>query len=255
MTLYFIGLGLYDKDDISIKGLNTIKKCDKLYLEYYTSKLNNSIEELEELYNNKIILADRELVEKRAEETILADAKEHNVGFLVVGDIFSATTHVDLWIRAKELGIETKFIHSSSVFSGIAVTGLQLYKFGKTSSIPFPAKGFEPTTPYDVLAENQKQGLHTLLLLDLHPTEKKYMSVNQAIEYLFKIESEKKLNIFTDDTLIVGCARLGSDDQTIIAGKASKLKDVDFGEPLHCLIIPGKLHFVEEGALRFWELI
>lgn len=255
MTLYFIGLGLYDKDDISIKGLERIRKCEKLYLEYYTSKLNSSIEELEELYNNKIILADRELVEKQAENTILKDAKESEVGFLVVGDIFSATTHVDLWIRAKELGIETKFIHSSSVFSGIAVTGLQLYKFGKTSSIPFPAKGFEPNTPYDVLVENQKQGLHTLLLLDLHPTEKKYMSVNQAIEYLLKIEADKKQGIFTEDTLIVGCGRLGSDEQTIISGKAGKLKDAEFGEPLHCLIIPGKLHFVEEEALRFWELV
>ena len=133
MTLYFIGLGLYDKGDVSLKGLEAIKKCDKLYLEYYTSKLNNSIEELEELYEKKLILADRELVEKKAEETILTDAKNSNVGFLIVGDIFSATTHVDLLLRAKELGIETKFIHSSSVFSGIAVTGLQLYKFGKTS--------------------------------------------------------------------------------------------------------------------------
>lgn len=254
MTLYFIGLGLYDKKDISIKGLEAIKQCDKLYLEYYTSKLNCSIEELEQLYEKKLILADRELVEKKAEETILADAKNSNVGFLIVGDIFSATTHVDLLLRAKELGIETKFIHSSSVFSGIAVTGLQLYKFGKTSSIPFPAKGFEPTTPYDVLVENKKQGLHTLLLLDLHPTEDRYMTVNQAIEYLLKIESERKLGVFTDDTLVIGCARLGSDDQTIITGKVSKVKNAEFGKPLHCLIIPGKMHFVEEEALHFWEL-
>ena len=145
-------------------------------------------------------------------------------------------------------------MHNASVFSAISVTGLQLYKFGKTSSIPFPSEGFEPTTPYDILLENKKSGAHTLLLLDLHPNQDRYMTVNQAIEYLLKIESKQKKGVFTEDTLVVGCARLGSDDQKIISGKARKVKQADFGKPLHCLIVPGKMHFIEEETLHFWEL-
>ena len=41
------------------------------------------------------------------------------------------------------------------------------------------------TTPVDVFKENQKMGLHTLFLLDLDPKNNKFMSVNQAIDYLF----------------------------------------------------------------------
>lgn len=46
MSLYFISLGLGDENDISIKGLNAIKKCDLLYLDIYTSILSISKEEL-----------------------------------------------------------------------------------------------------------------------------------------------------------------------------------------------------------------
>jgi diphthine synthase len=40
--LTFIGLGLYDEKDISLKGLEEIKKCDKVYAEFYTAKLTGT---------------------------------------------------------------------------------------------------------------------------------------------------------------------------------------------------------------------
>src|SRR3989344_7537979 len=111
MTLYFIGIGLNDEKDISLKGLELVKKADFVYLENYTSKLNCNLNYLEELYGKKIILADRKLVEMDAEKTILKQAKDQEVAFLVVGDVFSATTHMDLYLRAKKLGIKTRIIH------------------------------------------------------------------------------------------------------------------------------------------------
>ena len=84
MTLYFIGLGLNDEKDITLKGLESIKKCKHIYLEYYTSILQTSIKKLEKLYKKKIITADRDLVESKAEE-ILEKAKKSNVAFLVIG--------------------------------------------------------------------------------------------------------------------------------------------------------------------------
>ena len=77
--------------------------------------------------------------------------------------------------------------------------------------------------------------------------------VNEAIDYLIDIEQMRGEKVFTAKTLCVGCARLGSDKPTIIAGKAKELIDKDFGEPLHCLIIPGKLHFIEEEAIGMWK--
>ena len=165
MTLYLIGLGLGDEKDISIKGLEIVKKCSSVYLEDYTSKLSSSISNMEKLYGREIIPASRNLIEKNAEDTILKEAKTNDVALLVVGDPFGATTHSDIFLRAKELKIKIKVLHNASILNAIGITGLELYKFGKTTSIPYPEKSFFPETAYDVIKQNQKQGLHTLCLL------------------------------------------------------------------------------------------
>ena len=36
---YLIGLGLCDAEDITVKGLNIVKGCKRVYLEAYTSIL------------------------------------------------------------------------------------------------------------------------------------------------------------------------------------------------------------------------
>lgn len=72
-----------------------------------------------------MIEADRELVEQNADE-ILNDAKEFDIVLLVIGDPFSATTHVDILLRAHDLNIETKVIHNASIMNAIGCCGLQV---------------------------------------------------------------------------------------------------------------------------------
>ena len=134
MTLYLIGLGLNDEKDISIKGLEIVKKCDKVYLENYTSKLNAQIEDLEKLYNKKIIQADRKFVEETG--SILKEAKTKEIALLIIGDVFGATTHIELFIQAKKQNIPVKIINNASVLNAIGITGLSLYNFGKVTTIP-----------------------------------------------------------------------------------------------------------------------
>lgn len=246
MALYIIGIGLSDEKDITVKGLEIVKKSDFVYLENYTSVLQCPVSRLEKLYGRKIILADRELVEKKADE-ILEKAKTNNVAFLVIGDPMSATTHIDLMLRAKEKNIEVKIIHNASVITAVGITGLQLYKFGKTTSIPFP-ENVKAETPYDVLKLNKENKMHTLILLDIE--KNRFMKVNDAIEILLGIEERKKENVFTEKTLVIGCARLGSEDFFIKAGKAEDLLETLFGKPPHCLVVPAELHFMEEEALK-----
>jgi diphthine methyl ester synthase len=267
MTLYLIGLGLYDEKDITLRGLELVKKCDFVYLEHYTSILSASLETLEKFYHEKIIVADRDLVESRANE-IITKAKKKNVAFLVVGDVFSATTHTDLMIRAKNADIKVEVINNTSVMNAVGVTGLELYKFGKTTSITFPEEGFKPTTAYDVIRSNIKTGLHTLCLLDIKVAEPskedmikgkktalppRFMTINEGIKQLLEMEKEKKIGVFTENTLIVGCARLCAPDQKIVYGTAKELLKTDFGGPLHCLIVTGNLHFMEEEALMMYK--
>jgi len=251
MTLYFIGIGLNDEKDISLKGLEIIKKSDFIYLENYTSKLNCNLSYLEQLYGKKIIIADRNIVESEAEKTILANAKDNEVAFLVVGDVFSATTHMDLYLRAKKMGINTLVVHNASVLTAVGITGLQLYKFGKTTSIPFENESVE--APYDALALNQKNNLHTLFLLDLRQYSNDSLTINDAIRYLLKVELKRGDKIFNDNMLCVGCAKLGSLDQIVKVGKARDLLKYNFKNGMHCLIVPAKnLHFMEEEALKIY---
>ena len=37
MVFYLIGLGLGDPTDVTVRGLEIIKKCSRVYLEAYTS--------------------------------------------------------------------------------------------------------------------------------------------------------------------------------------------------------------------------
>ncbi len=249
MALYIIGIGLNDEKDITLKGLELVKKSDFVYLENYTSRLNVSIKNLEKLYGKKIIPADREMVEQK--EEIIENAKTKTVSLLIIGDLFGATTHYDIYMRAKKQNIPVTLVNNASIINAIGITGLMLYNFGKTTSIPFPQPNFNPETAYDAIKSNKEKGLHTLILLDLKPELDKFMNVNQAASILLEIEARRKENVFSNDTMILGCARIGGSFK-IKYGKAFDLLNENFGEPLHCLVVPGKLHFVEEEALSHW---
>jgi diphthine methyl ester synthase len=252
MTLYLIGIGLNNEKDITVHGLESVKKCEKVYLEGYTSLLQVSKEKLEEFYGKKIILANREMTEQGDEE-IVSEALSKDVAFLIIGDVFSATTHIQLFKLAKEKNVKVEVINNASVLNAVGIVGLELYKYGKITSIPFIEDHPQLETPYNVFKDNSSLGLHTLFLLDLKPELKRFMTVNNALEILQKIEARKKENWISDETLVIGCARLGCNDFIIKSGKLSEIKKFDFKGPLHCLIIPGKMHFVEKEMLEMWK--
>ena len=241
MTLFMIGLGLWDSLDISLKGLDTAKKCDHIYLENYTSRLSCPITKLESLFGKKVILANRDMVEVHA-ELILEHAKNENVAFLVIGDVFGATTHTDLKLRAVKEGITVKVIHNASVLTAVGDSGLELYKFGKVTSIPFENEDVK--SPLEVLEMNQKNGLHTLFLLDLRPDEERFMTIKEASEYLLN---------HIEDCNALGCAGLGSGEPEIVYAELSILKEKKFEKFPQCLIIPGNLHFIEEDSLKCYS--
>jgi len=266
-----IGLGLGDEDDITVKGLKALQGSSKVYLEAYTSILPGlGRERLTELYKVKeIIEADRELVESGCEEMI-EQAASTDVSFLVVGDALCATTHTDLWLRARQRGVEVKVVHNASIMNAIASCGLQLYRFGETISIPWWIDDWKPTSFYDKIQANYKAGLHSLCLLDIKVKEQnvenlmrgrkiyeppRFMTVAQGLAQLLEIQRERGDGIVTGDTLVIGVARLGKEDQVIRAGKASELVEADLGEPLHSLVICApELHELELEFMEFYGL-
>lgn len=266
--LNLIGIGIR-KEHINFEMLEAIKKSEKIFLEYYTSFYETEFDELSKYLGKEIIICDREDIESKIEEKILEPAKHKQISLLVLGDPLIATTHTDLLLRAKELGVETNVFQNISIANNIARTGLQFYKFGKITSIPFFSDKFMPRTPYMVFIDNFKMGAHSLFLLDLNPSNdiankghEKYLKASDALKFLLKIpkimleeeEIEEKESTFIDnETPAIICSRLGFKDEEIVYDEIGALIKIDehknFKEPL-CIIIPGDLHEMEEKFLE-----
>ncbi len=248
--LIFVGLGLAGLQDITLRGLDAVRSSDIVVAEFYTSHvIGAEVSEIEALVGKKIRVLTREDVELGADK-LLQEARTHVVAFLVAGDAMSATTHHDLRARAADLGIPTKHIPGVSIFTAApAAAGLQIYKFGRTTTIPFSEGKYQPESFYDVIRDNKKRGLHTLVLLDIQADKQRYMRVSEAVESLLAVEARRGEKVVEPGTLIVGLARVGSADERVLVEPASAWKTTTLGPPLHCLIVPGTLHFQEEAAL------
>lgn len=245
--LTFIGLGLFDEFDVSLRGAEAIRNADTVFLEVYTSVLTgSSIQKLEEFYGKKIIPLYREDVEIKSERIIEA-AKNGNAVFLTAGDSMVATTHADIRMRCAEASVETKIIHGASITTAVCgLSGLQNYRFGKSVSVPFPYGKWFPMTPIEVISANLEENLHTLVFLDIQKDKEKYMKISEAVEIL----EEQSARAGKSIPLYIGIARAGSPEPAVHAGDAEEMKKYDFGSPLHILIVPGKLHDMEKEYLR-----
>lgn len=245
--LTFVGLGLYDLRDISIKGLECIRNADVVYLESYTSRLLGcTLNQMQELYGKEIHVLSRHEIEVHP-DPLLTRAMENEVVLLVGGDPMVSTTHIDLRIRAHQKGIRTNIIHGSSIATAVCgLMGLQNYRFGKSCSLPFPHGTWFPMTPVNVIAENTGRDLHTLVYLDIH--DDRCMTIPEAVVLLEEMVGR------TGDVIpvYVGVARAGSESPVVRAGDARSILSTDFGPPLHILAIPASLHVMEREYLELF---
>ncbi len=248
-SLVFIGLGLYDEQDISLKGFQMLKSCDVVFAEFYTGKLSGTtITKIERSMGKSIHVLSR--IETEKGDVILNAAANNRVALLVCGDPMTATTHVDLRLRAEQQGIPTRVVHGSSVFTAVpGLLGLQKYKFGRATTLVYPEKEYFPTSPYYVIADNKKMGLHTLVLLDIQAEKNQYMTANEAMHFLLEMENKEKKKTIANDMLLCVVARAGSSDPMVAADTITALINQDFGPSLHTLVIPGNLHFLEIESL------
>jgi diphthine synthase len=247
--LSLIGMGLYDENGLTLRGLRAARQADAVYAEFYTSTMPGlSLPGLQRLLGKEVKILSRSDLEENAEHTILQEAKRANVALLTPGDPMAATTHVGLLLAAKRLGIPTAMIHSTSIVTAAAgVTGLELYKFGRTVTIPSPKSHPLPESVYGFIKANKNIGLHTLALLDIGDRE---LTIPEAIRVLLGLEAIDHAGIATENTLMVALARVDAPDCTVMADRAANLAKSHFGDPPYSIILPSSLHFVEAEALR-----
>lgn len=228
--LYLVGLG-FEENDLSLRGFEIAKECE-CYCEFYTLEWQGSLERLKKIIGKEITTLQRSDIEEDLQK-FLEKAKTKDIALLVPGDPLAATTHIDLVIEAKKQKIPVRIKHNASIFSAIAECGLQLYKFGRSATIP---KTKQMQSVKDSVSMNKKNGLHTLLLIDIG------LSAKEALQMLL----EEK--IVDKNEKIICASQLGTENTKIKYATAQALSDLDFPSPF-VLVIPGKLHFREKEFL------
>ena len=162
-----------------------------------------------------------------------------------------------------------RVVHNASIMNACGQCGLSLYRMGETISLVFFEKDWKPDSFYDKVKSNMAAGLHTLCLLDIKVKERslenlmrgrdvfeppRYMSVTDALEQMLEVEATRHEGVFSTETQVFGLARIGHDDAMIRAGSIKELLEVDFGKPLHTLVVCApELKNMESEMFQFWS--
>ncbi|KAM0674153.1 hypothetical protein GVAV_002226 [Gurleya vavrai] len=262
--LYIIGTGLNNEYDLSLNSIEILKKAFNIYIEYYTSKININIENLQKITNKTITKLYRSDLEEK--NFLIEESSKNDICLLIIGTPFFATTHTDLLVRAKENNVKVKIIHNASIMNVMGSYGLYSYSFGRTVSIPFYEKNWKPTSFYNKIYENLKSNLHTLVLLDIRVKEikkecrfseikeyeeERFMNPNTALNQLMECEEIEMKNIFLNKTKIFVISRFGCDDENVFYDSIENLIKKEFGKPLHSIIVPAKLDIVEKEHVEY----
>jgi len=249
--LTFVGLGLYDERSVTVAGRDAIRDADRVFAEFYTSRLVGAdLESLEQYHDTAIEVRDRAGIE-RDPEPILVAAETEDVAFLTAGDTMVSTTHADLRLRAEERDIETRIIHGTTAQTAAgSLTGLQNYRFGKATTLPFEGAHGGDGVPDSVVAtieDNRSRDRHTLVYLDIKVDDPHWSDSDDT--YMTADHAAELLATEFPETLAVVVARAGSPSPTVVADSVASLAAMDFGKPLHLLVVPAELHPIEEATL------
>lgn len=248
--LAFVGMGLADERGLSESAREVLASCGVVFAEEYTAVASpGTLERLGHLLGKPVRRLDRPLLES---ESVVLEALNHTarVALVVVGDPFAATTHVALRLAAERAGHSWTYHPNASILTAAAgFLGLMHYRFGRTVSLPLPAEGFAPTSPLERIAANRERDLHTLVLLDLRPEEGRYLTARRALDVMRERDPEGRWVADRDRLGVV--ARVGQESANAWVGSFARLRSVDFGPPMHAIVVfAPTLHFEEEAAVR-----
>ncbi len=255
--LYLVGMGLCDEKDLSVRAVETLKRCDKVYIELYTNPVSHDlVERLERLIGRDVEVLERNDIED--DEKMLSRFKEavdREIALVVPGDPLIATTHTSLIRSAVDRGIRYRVIHGSSVISAaIGESGLHVYKFGPPVTIPRWYDNYTPLSPYDKVYENRSRGLHTILLIDIvHENgNRANLPIRDVLSILYRMEEVRGKGLFTPSSSVVVLSRLGCKDQRIVYAPLNWFEDRTVPSPF-VMIVPGDLHFTEKEWLDMFK--
>ena len=278
--LLLVGMGMGRLEGMTQEALDAATKADHRRYEAYTALWPEA--ELARL--ESVVGSVQRVMRPEVEEPdeLFALAKQSLVALLVVGDPLQATTHVDLQLRAQEMGVECRVFHGISITSVVTgAVGLSNYKFGRQTTLTYPYGDWIATSPLEVLASNWEQNLHTLALLDLDPTglgtgDQRPMRPEDAVQSMRlmwnklqetvdeplsedyvrlafrQMATKLYLQQNFDDIRVVLCADMGTPDQSVVTTTLGSLGE-EKGGRLNSLIFPAGTGEIEEKAVLRWK--
>ena len=278
--IILVGMGPGRCEMMTQEAINAARLADHRRYEAYTALWpQDELDKLEEQVGS-ITKVMRPEIEDATE--LLELAKSSLVAVMIVGDPLQATTHVDLQLQVNEMGVPCKVMHGISITTILSgAIGLSNYKFGRSTTLTYPYGGWIATSPLEVIASNQYQGLHTLVLLDLDPSgqgignqkpmspedaytsmelmwlkmedmAEDFMQPNDELEGMKQKAILELLENGLGDLRVVLASDMGCTNESIISTKFAQLSEFEGGR-LNCLVVPANLGEVEEVALRRFE--
>ena len=250
--LALIGLGL-GKGDISIKAAEFLKKADNIMYEEYTANIQEGyIEEISKMSGKEPEKISRKDLEDNVKATV-KKAKSAEVALLFPGDPLVATTHHIIMDEAAAQGIRTAVFHAPSIFTAaIGESGLDIYKFGPTATIPKFSRNYRPTSFIELIKRNYDNGQHTLVLFDVGEDTGSSMKTAEAVSIL--TEAMKLESVEFADTKAIMISDIGRKGQKIAYLDINSITRThghsnDSKTQMACMIIPSKMSFAEEHAV------
>lgn len=251
--LWFVGLGINGYQGLSVHALDILKSCKKICVERFTSEISDR-----DLTNLRALIADDTIeiiVVKRwvVEDgrLILEEARKKRVALLSYGDPLIATTHSELYVRAKKSSIDVRVIHAASgLTSVIGEAGLHFYKCGR--SVTMMSEPQSAISVYNTIHDNLLAGNHTLILTEYavnDSVKSPFLDPKEALKMLLGVEDDLKYGILNQDTFAIIASRIGTEDNNIVSGKIRSLMESDFGSGPHSMVVTGPFHFSEEDAV------
>lgn len=249
--LLIVGLGL-DSRMITLEALDAISSADSVFLETYTSpgaeEMVRFVEKLR-LRSEVRKLTRRDIEELGARELIDRVLGGERVALLVYGDPLVATTHNALRLDVIKLGCRARYIPGISVYHyAVSFTGLFNYKFGPSVTVVYPRWGIKFTSPYQIINENLERGLHSFVFLDIDE-KMGPMTPDVAVKLLLEASLSFEKRNLSESSVIIILERMGTHQERVYCMLPEEVISNEWKSPPYSLIIPSKLHFIEEDVL------
>ncbi|HLH86309.1 MAG TPA: diphthine synthase [Thermoplasmataceae archaeon] len=242
--IHVLGLGLRGAGSMTLDELEIASRCDSVFLESYTSVIDESeIEKLSRRIGRTIEILNRESMEHSG--WIIERGRREDVAILVVGDPLAATTHSQLRLDAKKSGVDIEFYENASILTRApSLTGLMLYRFGPPVSLPRITGHYRPKSVLLKIKRNIENDMHTLLLLDL--AEGKTLTPSEACDILLTLENEHMVGAISKSMKVIVLISVSRRDQKILSGTVDAIiRNRIEGSPA-CIVIPATISDVEK---------